>query len=116
MPDRPFLSLPLSQNHKSGSTCVACFLREDSLCLSWLGDSQALLLRGVPGLNVYPLAVGESGAGGPEGGEEKPDQEGREKGEEEKAKTDVASTTTTTPTTNGENTPNGHGEEQVREW
>ena len=37
---------------KAGSTGVACFLTENSLCLSWVGDSQALLLRGVPGLNT----------------------------------------------------------------
>ena len=33
---------------------MACFLSANSLCLSWLGDSQALLLRGVPGLSCRP--------------------------------------------------------------
>lgn len=61
--DYHFAAKSKSESLKSGSTGVACFLSEDSLYLSWLGDSQALLLRGVSGLNANPLPVpGNNGA------------------------------------------------------
>lgn len=55
--DEKFAVKSKRENLKSGTTGVACFLTGCDLYLSWLGDSQALILRGVPGLSTTDLPL-----------------------------------------------------------
>ncbi|XP_013772631.1 mucin-17-like isoform X3 [Limulus polyphemus] len=53
--DRHLLDRSFREGIKSGCTAVCCLIREDTLYLAWLGDSQAVVVReGVP-LGVMSL-------------------------------------------------------------